>query len=61
MSDLPRRRVCEWLGRGLRGLSVCFVEFLEAPAIFQAMIRLEVALVVLVHVKLAGAFKLVVE
>ena len=61
MSDLSRCDVCEWLGRGLCGPSVCFVEFLEAPAIFQAMIGLEVAIVVLIHVKLAGAFKLVVE
>ena len=61
MSDLPRRRVCEWLGRGLCGPSLRFVELFEAPAILQAMVGLEVACVVLVHVELPGAFELVVE
>ena len=61
MSNLPRCDICEWLWCGLRGPSVCLIEFLEAPAILQAMIGLEVACVILVHVELAGAFELVVK
>ena len=61
MSNLPRCDVCEWLGRGLCGPSVCLVEFFEAPAILQAMVELEVACIVLVHVELAGSFELVIE
>ena len=61
MSDLPRCNISSCLRCGLRDPSVCLIELLEASAILQAVIGLEVAFVVLVHVELAGTFKLVVE
>ena len=61
MGDLPRCNIGSSLQCGLCGPSVCLVKFLEAPAVLQAVVGLEVALVVLVHVELAGAFELVVK